>query len=102
MAFKVGDDIRVVAGSYKGMFGMYLGPAGTKGLSGRVALRGDTQQERTLHLTSLRKTNQGQQPPTITIPMDKYEQLVEDLEELSYQLRELKLRVYNFKDRNNA
>ena len=91
-----GDRIYVEKGTYKGMRGTFVEEAGEK--SCRVKLEGDSQRERTIRLASVTRENVGRdqnarEEDTITIPRADYDQLLDDLEELGYQLRDMRLRV---------
>jgi hypothetical protein len=57
MTFQPGEQVDIIAGSYKGRQGTYLlAPAGFRGLSARIKVDGDSRESRSLCLASLQAT----------------------------------------------
>ena len=75
----------IIAGKYKGKQATYLRDAGDKGCCGAVAIEGDTQQERTLWLASLKLVSRAKK---IT-----KEEVLSEMADLSKRLEELRVKV---------
>jgi ribosomal protein L24 len=89
MALERGDVVTIIAGNYKGKQGEYRRPAGR--LSAAIAIEGDSVQERTLRLTSLKlKTPNKKDSNTNT---KKKEAIIEEITKLQLRLEELRLQV---------
>ena len=78
--YKRGDKVKVIKGSYKGKEGVFLRLAGEQ--SAAIAIKGDSQQERTLRRTSI-KLKEVKAPTKA--------ELIQEVREITSRLEELRL-----------